>query len=81
MVCRDVKSDNAEMLDLISSTKMPTASVLVFSGKLFESHNKRSGEVQNILLTCESQTDISTGGDRQGFASKYSPPQALCATI
>lgn len=64
MVCRDVKSDNTEMSDLISSTKMPTASVLVFSGKLFESHNKRSGEAQNILLTCESQTDTSTGGDR-----------------
>lgn len=55
--------DNTEMLDLISSTKTPTASVLVFGGKLFESHNKRSGEAQNILLTCESQTDISTGGD------------------
>lgn len=64
MVCRDVKSDNTEMSDLIPSTKMPTASLLVFSGKLFESHNKRSGEVQNILLTCKSQTDISTGGDR-----------------
>lgn len=64
MVCRDVKSDNTEMSDLISSTKMPTASLLVFSGKWFESHNKRSGEAQNILLTCESQTDIGTGGGR-----------------
>lgn len=64
MVCRDVKSDNTEMSDLISSTKMPTASLLVFSEKLFESHNKRSGEAQNILLTCECQTDIGTGGDR-----------------
>lgn len=63
MVYRDGKSDNTEMSDLISSTKTPTASVLVFSGKSFESHNKRSGEGQSILLTCES--DRQKRGRRQ----------------
>lgn len=65
MVYRDGKSDSTEMLDLISSTKSPTASMLVFSGKSFGSHNKRrTGKAQSILLTCESQTGTNVGGGR-----------------
>lgn len=91
MVYRDGKSDNTEMSDLISSTKTPTASVLVFSGKSFESHNqRRSGKGQSILLTCEPQTGTNTVGGRlipllvsswkhPGFAGKHSPPTgSLC---
>jgi len=65
VVYRDGKSDNTETLDLISSAKTPTARVLVFVGKSFESHKeRRSGKGQSILLTCESQTGTDVGRSR-----------------